>query len=100
MSKMKIPKSVNVLGHVYPVQIVTEKSLGGEIAGITLFPQRVIKLNKQLVGELRWLTFLHELKHAYDFENGDTQIFDAQAAEKSCESFASFIRSLQKQGVL
>jgi Zn-dependent peptidase ImmA (M78 family) len=100
MSKMKVPKSVNVLGHVYKVKIATEKQLGADIAGLTLFPQRHILINQTFSTELRWLTFLHELKHALDFENGDTQIFEAQAAEKNCEQFASFITSLQKQGVL
>ncbi len=96
--KRKIPKSVNVCGHVYKVQI--SKKLDADVAGLTTFPTRLIEFSAELEGELRWLTFLHELKHAFDFENGDSQLMHEQTAEKSCEQFASFISSLQKQGVL
>jgi len=96
--KVKIPKAVNILGHNYKI-IMTEDLKQNE-AGVTLFPQRIIKLHRKLKGDMLWLTFLHEIKHAYDFENGDTQLFHAQVQEKQCEQFASFITSLQKQGVL
>ena len=96
--KVVIPKSVNILGHTY--KIVMTLDLKGNEAGVTQFPQRIIKLHKKLTGEMLWLTFLHEIKHAYDFENGDTQLFHPQVQEKQCEQFASFISSLQKQGVL
>lgn len=98
--KMKIPKAVNVLGHQYKIKLVSGEDLGQNTAGATFFPQRMILIDKSLHKELLWLTFLHEIKHAFDYENGDTQILTNQTLEKSCDQFASFILSLQKQRVL
>jgi hypothetical protein len=68
--------------------------------GMCKFPDRLIVLSKELKGELLHLVFWHECRHAYHFENGDTQILHPQVQEKDCEQFASFVSSLKKQGVL
>lgn len=98
--KTKIPKVVNIFGHEYKVRIVASSKLGAGQAGVVQFPQRVILIAKEMGHEIRWLTFLHELNHARQFEMGLTQVFGSQLAETDCEQFASLISSLQKQGVL
>lgn len=98
--RSKIPKVVNVLGHEYTVELVPASSLGRNTAGLTTYPARKIELDESYTGELVWLVFLHELKHAYDYECGLTQIFTPRELEKECDAFASFISSLQKQGIL
>ena len=100
MMKIKIPKKVNICGHDYSVQIVPQKKLNPGEAGVMRFPQRVILIAKEMSPEIRWLTFLHEIRHATQYETGMTQIFGKQLAETDCELFVSFITSLQKQGVL
>ncbi len=97
---MKIPKRVNICGHVYSVSIVPASKLGNGEAGVMRYPQRQILIAKELSQEIRWLTFLHEINHAKQYETGMTQIFGKQLCETDCEQFASFISSLQKQGVL
>jgi hypothetical protein len=94
---MKIRRSVNILGHDYKVK---REPLGGNVAGVTRFPERTIALEKTLKGETLTLTFLHEIWHAYQYENGDMQIMHPQVQEKSCDQFASFIISLKKQKVI
>lgn len=98
--KKKIPKSVNIFGHNYSVKMVTLKQMGANHAGCVRFPQREILIAKEQAAELRWLTFLHEINHARQFEMGLTQVFGSQLAETDCEQFASLISSLQKQGIL
>lgn len=97
---MKIKKSVNILGHEYKIKMVEQKALPEPAVGMCKFPERVILLSKELTGELLKLVFWHECRHAYHFENGDTQILHPQVQEKDCEQFASFISSLKKQGAL
>ncbi len=100
MAKSKIPRTVNVLGHDYQVRLVKPASLGGNTVGRCHHPKRLIEISNELSKEERWLIFLHEIRHAYQFESGDTQIMQSQTQEKDCEQFASFVSSLQKQGVL
>jgi len=97
---MKIKKSVNILGHEYKVKIVDSKYLPDNTVGLCRFPDRIILLSKDLKGEMLQLVFWHECRHAYHFENGDTQILHPQVQEKDCEQFASFVSSLKKQGLL
>jgi hypothetical protein len=98
---VKLPKSVNVLGHDYSVTIVDQKKLPSpSTSAICRYPQREIWICKDLGKELRWLNFLHELRHAFQFEAGLTQILTAQMCEVDCEQFASFIQSLQNQKVI
>jgi hypothetical protein len=97
---MKVPKSVNILGHVYQVKRTPQKKLPENTYGLCEFPTRVIKIANELHGELAWLIFLHECRHAYHWEFGFTQIMHPQVQELDCESFASFVLSLKKQGVL
>lgn len=98
--KTKIPRSVNIFGHTYSVRIVGTDKLASGHAGIAKFPQREILIAKGMGAELTWMTFLHEICHARQFETGLTQVFGSQLAETDCEQFASLITSLQKQGVL
>lgn len=97
---MKLKSSVNILGHDYKVKRVNQTTLPENAIGLCKFPQREILLSKDLKGELLFLVFLHECRHAYHWESGDTQILHPQVQEKDCESFASFVSSLKKQGVL
>ena len=97
---MKIPKVVNIHGHEYTVSIVPASKLNPGEAGVMRYPQRLIMIAKEMSPEIRWLTFLHELKHASQYETGLTQIMGKQLAETDSELFASLITSLQKQGIL
>ena len=98
--KMKIPRSVNVLGHDYKIRLVAAAKLGAEHDGVCCYPEREIILNKECEKELRWLAFLHELRHAVQFESGLVQLLGQQSCETDADQFASFISSLQKQGIL
>jgi hypothetical protein len=98
--KYKIPKQVNILGHVYKVITVKEETLPQGSGAECSFPDRIIRISDSLKGELKWLIFLHEVRHGYHFENGSTQIMHAQVQEMDCEQFASLISSLQKQNIL
>ena len=98
--KMKIPKFVNIHGHNYKIQLVTADKLKNGEAGVMRFPERVILIAKNMSPEIRWLTFLHEIRHAAQYETGMTQVFGKQLAETDSEIFVSLITSLQKQGVL
>jgi hypothetical protein len=93
-------KSVNVLGHDYKITRVSSAKLPINVSAICKLPEREILLDSELKGTMLELVLLHELRHAYHFESGDTQILDHQAQEKDCEQFASFVTSLKKQGVL
>ena len=99
---MKIPKSVNILGHEYkvarvdPVKMTTKAVQAGECE----WPTRKILISNELAGELAYIVFLHEVWHGVQFESGDTQILHDQVIEKHCDRFASVIRSLQKQKVI
>lgn len=109
---MRIPKTVNISGHEYSVKIVS----GGQFVGATQkrslqilsngtmgeceFPTRVIRINKAVTGPLRYMVFLHEVRHGYQFENGWAQLMGPQAMELDCEQFVSFILSLKKQRLL
>ena len=97
---MKIPKSINILGHDYKVVWVEPKKMEQNVAGTCSFPDRAIRLSKDLKGEMLWLVFLHECRHAFHYESGHTQIIHPQVQELDCESFASFVSSLKKQGVI
>lgn len=97
---MKIKNKINILGHDYKVAIVDQSKLPENAVGLTRFPDRLILLSKDLKGEMLKLVFWHECRHAYHFENGDTQILHPQVQEKDCEQFASFVSSLKKQGAL
>lgn len=97
--KIKIPKLVNILGHKYKVIMLHPDKLRGRL-GECEHPSRIIRIANNLGKELAWTVFLHELKHAQQFECGLTQIMDHQAQEMDCDLFSNFISSLQKQGIL
>lgn len=109
----KLPRKINVMGHDYAIKIVPpEKMLmhgkqKGDVQilsygalGECEYPTRIIRLSNLVGGELLYYTLLHELRHAYQFEAGWTQILGTQAMELDCEQFTSMIVSLQKQGIV
>ena len=99
---MRIPKVVNILGHDYKVIWVDpSKLLAGRIAECE-FPTRVIRMSLEIKSSkyMAWICFLHETKHAQQYESGLSQILDSQAMELDAESFVSFITSLKKQRVI
>lgn len=63
------------------------------------YPNRIIRIAKELTGEMEWSAFYHEYRHAMQFELGWTQIMDRQAMELDCEQFASAMVSLADQGL-
>jgi hypothetical protein len=97
---MKLKKSVNILGHEYKVFVLPPSKMPANVAGLCEYPQRTIKLSSELKGEMLWLVLLHECRHAFHYEGGMTQIIHPQVQEIDCESFASFVSSLKKQGVI
>ena len=110
---MKIPKSVNINGHNYKVIITTsDKFLSGKhkighveilssgAMGECEFPTRIIRLNKEIKGDLLYYTFLHEIRHGFQFEMGWPQLLSPQVMEIDCETFVSFAMSLKKQGIV
>jgi hypothetical protein len=97
---MKIPKSVNIMGHEYRIKRLPQDKMPQNRMGECEWPSRVITLSKELTGELAYSVFLHEVWHGVQFESGDTQILHDQVCEKHCDRFASIIRSLQKQKVI
>lgn len=99
-----IPKKVNVLGHDYQVVIIDQDKFltqDGRV-GECEYPVRIIRISSDLMSnkEYAWLVFLHELRHAYQYECGDSQILQSQQIEKDADTFASFISSLKAQKVL
>lgn len=97
---MKIPKSVNILGHEYKIKRVKQEKLTDGRAGECEFPTRVITISSEITGEFAYMVLLHEIWHGIQFESGDVQILHDQVIEKHCDRFASVIRSLQKQKVI
>jgi hypothetical protein len=97
----RIPKSVNVLGHVYKVQWVHQAKLGDHRAHVE-YPTRIIRMDNELNKNpyYAWLYFLHEVRHAYQFESGMTQLLGQQAMELDADGFASFVASLKSQGIV
>jgi len=100
ITKTKLPKKVNVLGHDWKVEVVHPRVFEDKRLGEAEYPKRIIRIGKHTPLDMRWPIFLHELKHAYDYESGMCQILDRQAEEIQADNFATFIMSLQKQGVL
>jgi len=100
VKKKKLPKSVNILGHVYQVKIVPQDKLPNGVNGLCEWPTRVISISKDLQGEMAIAVFWHEVWHGVQFENGDMQILHAQVQEKHCDMFSSIISSFKKQGIL
>lgn len=98
-----IPKSVNVLGHTYRVQFMPREKINPDHrSGECQWPERIIRIATEIRSNKKyaWLVFLHEIRHAYQYEAGDMQILSSQATEKDADGFASFIASLKRQRVL
>jgi hypothetical protein len=110
--KLKLPKFVDIAGHKYRVQVVPSEKMmyGRQKAGVQIlssgpmgeceYPTRIIRINTNVQGELVPITFLHEIKHGHQFENGWTQIMNPAVMEMDCEQFVSLVSSLKKQGIL
>ena len=96
----KAMKSINILGHSWSVEYVTESKLPHGASGICIFNNRSILILKDMTSMIAKLTLLHELRHAMQFECGLTNVLDNQALEMDADSFASFVMSLKKQKVL
>lgn len=47
-----------------------DKKKGRPIFGVTIFAKRLIQLRRESTPDEKYLTFLHELEHAYDAERG------------------------------
>lgn len=92
---MRIPKSVNVLGHIYKIKIIEETGMHvlGHM-GECDYGLREIRIIKNLSEEVSFQVLLHEIRHAYQFESGFAQILDAQAMELDADGFVSLITSL------
>ncbi len=108
---MKIPKSVNIMGHEYKIEMVKPSQFrmgkAGDVQiasngqmGECEYPTRVIRLSKAYEGKLLYFTLLHEIRHGYQFEMGYPQLMHGQVMELDCESFVSFVMSLKKQKIL
>lgn len=98
---MRIPKNVIVGGHLWKVILVPENKIEDpDTVAHCRYPQRIITLLDNRTDEIMWMDFLHELRHAFQFEMGYTQIFQSQMAEIDADNFSSFIISLQKQKIL
>lgn len=97
-----IPKSVNICGHEYQVRWVKQKKLIKGAGAEVEYPARIISIEDSYKKDKKtaWLFFLHEVRHAWQFETGAIQILDEQACELDADGFASFITSLQAQGIL
>lgn len=91
---MKIPKSVNVLGHPYRIKMVDHLGLVVGQTGECDYNLREIRLLKGLNKESTFQVLLHEIRHAYQFESGFTQILDHQAMELDADGFVSLVTSL------
>lgn len=100
----KLPKSVNVCGTDYACKLV-KKMRGGECRSVMNGDKKnelrfSKKLFKSITPEAQNAYFLHEVKHAQQFETGLIQTLNSQGIEFDADSFASLVRSLKKQGVL
>jgi len=93
-------KIINILGHDYKVTKVPQKRLGEGVIGLCIFESKQILLLNSLTGELLYRTLLHELRHAFQYESGFTQLLHPQSQEIDCEQFASFIVSLKRQRIV
>jgi hypothetical protein len=107
----KLPKEVNVMGHDYAIKLVAPEKmqygkqkqamiLSSGAVGECEYPTRIIRLSTLVTGALLYYTLLHEIRHAYQFEAGWTQVLGSQAMELDCEQFTSLVVSLQKQGII
>lgn len=94
----KLPKSVNICGHVFPIKQVRElsKNVAAEFDPVA----EEIRIAVDQPIKEKWRSLLHEIRHAHQYEMGLMQVLHAQALEIDCDSFASLILSLKKQGVL
>jgi hypothetical protein len=93
-------KVINVLGHDYKIEIVPQSKLLGGRSGECEWPTRIIRLSKELKGEMLFIAFWHEVWHASQFESGDMQILHDQVQEKHADRFASMMSSFKKQGFM
>lgn len=92
---MKIPKRLNIHGHWYSIRIVKQDSmhLPGQ-CGSCEYPKREILLSAESDKEMMMLTLLHEIRHAFQFESGLSQVLGTQAMEMDADGFVSLVTSL------
>lgn len=92
---MQLPSKVNVHGHWYRVLVVPERKVPEGGIGYCEWPSRLIHVASELSDYEKLVTFLHEVRHAWQFETGFAhQILDEQAMEIDAESFASLALSV------
>lgn len=91
---MKLPKSVNVCGYQYSIKTVKPSELPDGVIGLCNGTKKTILLSKEMKGELLVRTVLHEIRHAYQFESGSSQILTGQAMEIDAEGFAALVYSI------
>lgn len=90
---MKLPKRINISGHFYSIKRVKPDAIPGAV-GVCQWPERQILLSTEIDGQMLFTTLLHEIRHAWQFESGFTQILHPQSLEVDADSFASLITSI------
>ena len=91
---MRIPRTINIHGHIWIVEPVSRVILGKGQDGMCYPVTRTIHYYQGLRNQARVATVLHEIRHAYQFESGFTQILDSQAMELDAEGFVGLVLSL------
>lgn len=99
MSSFKIPKKVNVLGVDFKVERVAPEKIQNDFGECSI-GTRTIKINKNLDGEMAFVTFLHEYRHAVQFVCGSAQFLSHETMEVDSELFAYSVLSLIEQGII
>lgn len=91
---MKIPKKLNICGHIYKIEFVAKGVMMDGRLGECEHPARVIRILKGIEGYDAFMILLHEIRHAIHFETGLSQVLHPQTQEMDCEIFTSVLTSL------
>lgn len=89
--KRKLPTSITVLTQKYIIKRVADLADKDGIDGYVEASTFTIGLDSELVGQLLFKTFWHEVGHAFALESGLGESLSADALEMFCQSFSSFI---------
>lgn len=94
---MKLPKKINVLGTDYKIHQTSDVSLfhpDRATGGLSDVEGKNIFIDPGLSRKDFWMTFLHELKHAHQYESGLFQAMSEDIMEVDAETTARMLFNL------